>query len=174
MRPIALLALAAVLVVAGCRRAPETPAPGGESAPSSAAHDTTPVPGTATLTGAVFYLQRIALPEGAEVSVTLQDVTRADAPAVEIASTTVKAEGRQVPIPFTLAYEPAKIDPSKRYSLAARISNEGELLWISDAHTQVLTQGAPADSIRVKVARVPSKDEGKIAPGESGTRGIGN
>lgn len=156
MRHAAFLALAVVLVLAGCRRAPETPAPAGEEpAPAVAGRDTTPVPGTALLTGSVLYLQRIALPPDAEVSVTLQDVSRADAPAVEIASTMFKTDGRQVPLPFTLTYEPEKIDADAAYSLAARISNAGELLWISDAHTPVLTRGAPKDSIEVRVAAVP-------------------
>ena len=154
MRPIAFLTVAIVLVLAGCRRAPETPAPAGDPSAGAAA-DTSTVPGTALMSGSVFYLQRIALPPDAEVSVTLQDVSRADAPAVELASTTFQSEGRQVPLPFTLTYEPGKIDAAATYSLAARISNAGELLWISDAQTPVLTRGAPMDSIEVRVAPVP-------------------
>lgn len=156
MRPVAFLVLAVVLVLAGCRSAPETPAPAGEEpAPTAAGLDTSTVPGTALLTGSVLYRERIALPPDAEVAITLQDVSRADAPAVELASTTFNSEGRQVPLPFTLTYEPGKIDPAATYSLAARISNAGELLWISDAHTPVLTRGAPMDSIEVRVAPVP-------------------
>jgi putative lipoprotein len=146
-------ALALVLLVPACRRSTsDTGAPASEPA---AADTTTPVPGTATLSGQVFYLPRIALPPDAELTVTLQDVTKADAPAIEIASTIVKTEGRQVPIPFTLAYEPAKVDESHAYSVAARIQSGGQLLWSSDPHAPVLTRGAPTDSVSIKVSPVP-------------------
>ena len=155
--PRLAVAIALVFLLGACRpasdNAPSSSSP--ESTNVGALADTAIVPGAATITGEVFYLPRIALPPEAEVSVTLQDVSAADAPAVEIASTTFRTEGRQVPLPFSLAYEPAKIDASRRYSMMARISNAGELLWISDAHTAALTQGAPADSFRIKVSQVP-------------------
>ena len=143
-------ALVLVLLVPACRRStPDT------SSEPAAVDTTTPVPGTATLSGQVLYLPRIALPPDAELTVTLQNVTKADVPAVEIVSTIVKTEGRQVPIPFTLSYEPAKIDPAMSYSVAARIQSAGQLLWISDQHTPVLTRGAPMDSVTIRVNQVP-------------------
>ena len=152
--PVSLL-FAVVLVVSGCRPAPEgttTETPPPDATPLT---DTTTVPGTATIHGEVFYLQRIALPPDAEVSVVLQDVSRADAPAVEVASTLMKTEGRQVPFPFALSYEPAKIEPGRTYALAARISSAGQLLWVNEAQAPVLTRGAPADSIRIRLRQVP-------------------
>ena len=143
--------LAALAFVPGCR-------PASESTPESAAPapaDSVALPGTATLHGSVFYLQRIALDPAAEVTVTLQDVSRADAPAVPIAATTFRSEGRQVPLPFELTYELARIDEQATYSLAARIQKDGELLWSTDTIVPVLTRGGPRDSVEVRVVQVP-------------------
>jgi len=38
-----------------------------------------------------------------------------------IATQTIPAEGRQVPIPFELTYDPALIDQTQTYLVAARI-----------------------------------------------------
>jgi putative lipoprotein len=150
---LAFLALAGLVLVPGCRPATDSTPEPESVAPTSA--DSTPVPGTATLHGSVFYLQRIALDPAAEVTVTLQDVSRADAPAVPIAATTFRSEGRQVPLPFELTYEPARIDEQATYSLAARIQKDGELLWSTDKVVPVLTRGAPDDSVDVRVMQVP-------------------
>jgi putative lipoprotein len=145
----------ALLVVSGCRSAPEGTTTETPSPEATALTDTTTVPGTATIHGEVFYVQRIALPPDAEVDVVLQEVSHADAPAVEIASTRIKTEGRQVPFPFALSYEPAKIEPDRTYALSARISSAGQLLWVNEAQAPVLTRGAPADSIRIRLRQVP-------------------
>ena len=86
--PIAFRALAfcALAAVGGC----------GATAAASAAEP------QAVLTGTVTYRERIALPPNARVEVRLEDVSQADAPADEIASQTIAANGKQVPIPFEL------------------------------------------------------------------------
>jgi uncharacterized lipoprotein YbaY len=53
----------------------------------------------ASLDGEVFYLQRIALPPAATLSVALQDVSLMDAPAVTLASQNGPVKGN-VPLPF--------------------------------------------------------------------------
>lgn len=55
----------------------------------------------ATLEGEAFYLQRIALPPSAVLTVSLQDVSLADAPAVALARQSGPITG-QVPLPFKL------------------------------------------------------------------------
>jgi putative lipoprotein len=92
----------------------------------------------------VRYLSRIALPPDAEVRVTLEDVSRADAPATVIAEQTIPTRGRQVPIPFELQYDPAKIDPSHRYAVRAQIRAGDELKFTSTTANPVLTQDAPS------------------------------
>ncbi len=116
----------------------------------------------ATLSGTVSYRERIALSDTAVVEITLQDVSRADAPAVDLARHRITRPG-QVPIPFELGYDPADIDERMSYSLRARITDQGKLLFINDTATPVLTRGAgnTADMMLVRVAdpgRPPGMD----------------
>ena len=108
------------------------------------------------LAGVVTYLQRIALSPDAVVEVTLQDVSLADAPAKVIAQQTIEAKGAQVPIPFELAYDPAAIRPAMRYSVMARITENGKLTWISTTFNPVLTHSAPVNNVEILVEQVPS------------------
>ncbi|HTZ47899.1 MAG TPA: YbaY family lipoprotein [Verrucomicrobiae bacterium] len=98
-------------------------------------------PQTGTVTGSVTYLQRMALPPTAVIEVKLQDVSLADAPAKAIAEQTYNLGERQVPVPFSLNFDPAKIDPKHTYSLSARITVDGKLVFISDKAYPVLTRG---------------------------------
>ncbi len=99
---------------------------------------------TATVTGTVSYLQRIALPPSAVIEVQLQDVSLADAPAKVIAEQTITLGERQVPVAFELNFDPAKIDAKHRYSVSARILVDGQLRFISDQSYPMLTAGKPS------------------------------
>jgi len=83
------------------------------------------------LDGSVTYRERIALDPKAVVTVSLVDVSRADAPAKVIAKQRIRTRGRQVPVDFRLHYAPNRIQPGHRYQLQARIDRGGELLFIS-------------------------------------------
>jgi len=105
----------------------------------------TSTPGTmepVRVTGTITWRERVALPPDAQITVRLQDVSRMDAPAVVMAEQRFNAEGRQVPIPFELAVDPARIDPRMRYAVSARVERQGQLLFINDTAYPVLTQGA--------------------------------
>lgn len=102
-----------------------------------------PVPLTGVLTGTASYRERIALLPGSVVRVSLEDVDLGDAPSAVIATTAVVPE-RQVPVPFTLAYDAARIVPSHRYALRAQIeSANGQRLWATTERYGVITQGNP-------------------------------
>lgn len=96
---------------------------------------------TASVTGEVFYLQRMALPPQAVLSVTLQDVSLADAPSIELARQQGPVNG-QVPLPFRLDYNPQQVDPRHRYSVSARIELDGRMLFISTQHYGVKLDGS--------------------------------
>jgi uncharacterized lipoprotein YbaY len=107
------------------------------------------------VSGVVTYLQRIALPPDAVVRVQLQDTSRADAPAVVLGEQVIETMGRQVPIPFSIPYDPAQINPSGRYTLRARIeSADGQLMWINMQAYPVITGGNPTSGIEVIVQPV--------------------
>lgn len=107
-------------------------------------------PQTARLSGEVYYLPRIALPSDAELSVSLQDVSRADAPAIELARQQGPIAG-QVPLPFSLDYDPTAVQPSHRYSVSARIEHRGRLLFITTEHHGVQLGGGDPQPLRVRV-----------------------
>jgi putative lipoprotein len=88
----------------------------------------------------------------AHVTVTLADVSLADAPA-QVISRQVIVEPGQPPIPFELRYDPATIIPNHTYAVQARIEDGGRLLFISASANHVITRGAPAE-VEVWVERV--------------------
>ncbi len=114
-----------------------------------------PVPTpTDSLAGEVFYVQRIALPPSASLSVELQDVSRADAPAVALAYYKGPITG-QVPIPFSLKYNRQQLAPGHRYAITARIEAEGHLLFVTTEHHGVQLDGQDAQPVRVRVHPAP-------------------
>ena len=109
----------------------------------------------ADVTGTVSYRERVALPADAIVEIDLNEDPRVLSPPSdtapgllggggEIASTTVSAEGRQVPLPFTLRYDAAKIRNDRLYVLNAWIrSSDGEVLFTTSILPRVITAGSP-------------------------------
>jgi heat shock protein HslJ/uncharacterized lipoprotein YbaY len=96
-----LALLAALAMLAGCT------APGGKAGDA------------VSIKGELSYRARIALPPDSRVVVALKDVSRPDGPVV--AETRFDLGGRQVPIPFELAVDRAKLDDGRRYALRGAI-----------------------------------------------------
>ncbi len=105
---------------------------------------------TAKIEGAVVYLERMALPPGAEVEVVLEDVSRPDAPATILATFTLKAE-KGPPYPFSIDYDSGQIDPRMTYALRATISVDGKMMFATMDYTAPFS-GNP---VEVLVKRVP-------------------
>jgi putative lipoprotein len=87
------------------------------------------------------------------IHVVLADVSRQDVAATTIAETTLRPDGRQVPLPFELAYDPAVIEPGHTYALRATIRSGGRLLFTTTTAYQVVTGGysARADLLLAQV-----------------------
>jgi len=81
----------------------------------------------AQITGTVSYLVRSALPPDAVIQVQLEDVSRADAPAIAIAEDRFTWGRHQVPVAFVLKFNPSEIDPHHVYAVNARITVGGQL-----------------------------------------------
>jgi putative lipoprotein len=107
----------------------------------------------ASLSGTVTYRQRIALTPEAEVQVELRDVSRQDAEAALIAKRVIARPG-QVPIAFTLDYDPSLIEPGHSYAVSARITDRGQLQFVTDTRVVVLG-GAAATGTPVEIVVVP-------------------
>ncbi|MCI0390454.1 MAG: YbaY family lipoprotein [Acidobacteria bacterium] len=96
-----------------------------------------------TVTGAVTYRPRIALPPQAVLRVELLDVSRADAPATVITQQTIETKGKQVPIPFSLSFDPGQIKEGNRYQVQAKIVVGEGVRFINKQAYPVITQGHP-------------------------------
>jgi putative lipoprotein len=104
----------------------------------------------ADFNGEVFYLQRSALPPNAVLSVSLQDVSRADTPAVVLARESGPIKG-QVPLPFHLQYDPRQVEPGHRYAISARIEADGKVLFSNPAQVPVQLDGTDPQPLRVRL-----------------------
>lgn len=108
------------------------------------------LPDTTTLDGEVFYLQRIALPPTATLSVNLQDISLADAPSVVLARQSSPVAG-QVPLPFHLHYDRQQIQPGHRYAISARIESQGKLLFVTTEQHRVQLDGKDPQPLRIRL-----------------------
>jgi putative lipoprotein len=107
--------------------------------------------------GTATYRERMALPPGAVLEVTLEDVSKADAPAEVIGRTRVEDPGNP-PIRFEISYDTSRIDPRRDYTVRARIMVEGEPFFVTDEHYPVLTQGR-GNEVELQLRRATTGSE---------------
>lgn len=93
-------------------------------------------------TGTITYRERIALPPTARVEIQILDVTDEEAEPRLVAEKLLDTPG-QVPIAFSIGYDPASIDASRTYALRVRIRVGEELWFASPFDLRVLTAGNP-------------------------------
>ncbi len=105
------------------------------------------------VSGTVTYRQRSALPSTAVLTVKIVDVSRADVSSTVIAEQRIDTAGKQVPIPFDMAYDRSRIQDRNRYAVQAEIRDGGRLLFITDTSYPVITQGNPR-SVDINVVPV--------------------
>lgn len=98
----------------------------------------------AAVRGTVAYRERIALPADATVDLWITDIGSGIVTAAILGETTVAANGRQVPLPFELTLDPARVNVDRPYGIRAVIRAGGQVLFETRAPTPVLTQGRPA------------------------------
>ena len=110
-------------------------------------------PNTAAISGTVTYRERMALPPHALITVGLFDVSLADAAAVPLAETTLQP-ATQVPVPWTLSFDQAHIDPQHSYAIHVQITVDGRLWFTTTQRYPVLTQGAPQNEVEIVLQRV--------------------
>jgi putative lipoprotein len=114
---------------------------------------------TATVTGTVTYRERIALPpEGVVVTVKVEDVSRADAPAVTIGEQIMENPAHQVPIPFEIEYNHSDIDERYTYAMRVRIEVDGKLWFTNTSRYQVITRGFPSSNVEVMLEKVGPRE----------------
>lgn len=112
---------------------------------------------TNAITGTVSYRQNVSLPPDAVVVIHLQDVYLQDAPSPFLAEFKTTVGQRHVPIPFTLKFDPSKIDPNHPYVVEASILVHDQLRFTNDTTYPVLTKGNPT---KVDMILVPVEAQG--------------
>ena len=97
------------------------------------------------LRGTVTYRQRSALTPEAVLQIELREAEGAGAEPAVVAKRIVERPG-QVPISFELPYDPTAIDPLAGYTVSARITDRGQLQFVTETPVPVLTRGAAASA----------------------------
>ena len=133
---------------------------GSDSTPANA---TVEVPSgkspNASVSGTVTYRERIALSPGAQLVVSLRDVSLQDAAAPLIARQTIDNPG-QVPIKFKVEYNRDDINSRNTYSVSARIiESDGRLAFTNDTAYEVITGGRPSKVDMLLVLVQPPPDQ---------------
>lgn len=128
----AALVLPAALVLAACAAAPTAPS------------EPTVTTGTTAVRVTALYRERIMLPPGHVLTVRIEDVSLADAPARPGRN---PGDLERRPYSVTLGLPTAQIDPRHTYAARAEIRDPaGALIFTTDTRHAVLTQGAPASA----------------------------
>jgi putative lipoprotein len=109
----------------------------------AAAAQAADAPPSLVLNGSVLYRERDALPDNAQVRVQLVDATPGEEPKV-YAETTFATQGKQVPIAFSLPFDPSKLDPGHLYALRGYILIEGRIAYVTRARVIVDPKALPA------------------------------
>ncbi len=105
-----------------------------------------------TISGEVLYRERIALPPNAVLTVQLVDISLADAPSSVIGKQIVDPAG-QVPIKFTIAFDPVVIQGKAQYALEARITVDNTIWFINDTRHSVDPLDASPQSMVLKMVK---------------------
>ncbi len=107
------------------------------------------------LKGDVTYREKIALPAGGVLTVSLVDLAAPGQPRVS-ANARIASPG-QVPLTFTLGFEDSVILPGHQYGLIAEISGEDGAGWFRNIEPFAIDPLAPTTPILIVVNVVPAE-----------------
>lgn len=109
----------------------------------------------ASVSGTITYLQKIALPDNAVITVQIQDTSLADAPATVMGEQVIQTESQQVPFDYEVEYNLDDIQENHSYTMSVRITDgAGTLLFINDTAIPVITRDHPTEDVEIIVVPV--------------------
>ena len=120
-----------------------------------------PAPATVSVSGRVFFRERLALPASAVIRVELRDTSRADAPAQTLVTQTIPAT-QGPPFAFSLMAPKAAIDPRASLSVFAEIRDGQRLMFTTDTRHPVALDGVSNMEVQL---RFVASGAGDRAPG---------
>jgi YD repeat-containing protein len=141
--PVVLALTLGLAACGGGSNPPPAPAGGTPAAPA-------PVQADNTVAGMVMADAPVALSPGAQVTIRLLDITRADADPVLITSGAQPIAA--LPAEFSLAFAEDAIDSYRSYAIEAQVMDEGTVKFVSIGRVPVLTNGKPA-RVNVQLAQ---------------------
>ena len=142
-----LLTLGCLLALAACQ--PDTP---GDGAPAAAV----PPAASTAIRGSATYLERMAPPPGATLTVQLIDNQLADTPAAVIATAEFK-DPAGPPFAFVLPYDAAKLRGNGQYGLHAGLRDaQGKLWFVTDTRVPVTPGSAQPVEFRMVRTGTPA------------------
>lgn len=125
----------------------------GATAPNLPAPPTLPTRAAAiTYSGEAFYLERIALPPTAQVTVELRDVSLADAPSRTLASQTI-AGASGPPYAFSLSAPRAAVNAAAQLAIHASVRDGERVLFVTDTRIDAPKTGATGMRARMVMVR---------------------
>lgn len=104
-----------------------------------------------TLNTEVFYLDRSMLPPNAELTVTLEDVSKMDVAATVISSKLTTLDTAP-PYRVALTYDEALIKDNMRYNVRAQIRKDGKLLYTTTQSNNPFVNNS--DPLRLKLTKI--------------------
>ena len=108
-----------------------------------------------SVSGTITYLQKIALPDDAVITVQIQDTSLADAPATVVGELVIQTEGKQVPFDYEVPYDAEAIQENHTYTMSVRITDgASKLLFINDTAIPVITRDNPTQDVEIIVVPV--------------------
>jgi putative lipoprotein len=132
----ALAAALAAVMLPACTTIEPAPAAAGASGSATASRR--------VVQGSVLYRERAALPADAQVRVQLVDAVSKAPEVIVLAETTFGTAGRQVPVPFALPVDTAKLEPGRSYALRGYILIDGKVSYVTATRVNVDPHAPPA------------------------------
>lgn len=111
-----------------------------------------------TISGTATFRERIMPPADARLVVILSDISRADAPAIELGRFEIEHAGAP-PYAFEVEYDASEIEQNHTYAVRATLWAGEQMMFTTDTVTPVLTRGAP-DEVDIVMVRVASEAGG--------------
>jgi putative lipoprotein len=121
---------------------PAPAAPGPDGKPAAA------LPTAPAVSGVASYRAKIALPPTAVLIARIEDATDDDAPVL-IAESRTPTTGKQVPLAFRVAFDPAAVTPQREYRVVVSVEDGGRTIWRASKRPRVLEAGKASEGVQV-------------------------
>lgn len=108
-----------------------------------------------TLSGKITSRAGGEIPPGATVTVSLLDVSLADAPSKTLAEQIIQGPAK-FPLAYALRFEPAtlRLEHAHFYSLSTRIEKDGKLLYLNDTRIPIAKNGTLLKDVAIPVIKI--------------------